>query len=127
MNYSEEVEHDDEDRIKELLVGRRIVATEKDTLILDDGRRLIVEGNYGCGGCTSGNYWVDGVAGFDNVITSVDFRTDSRKGDDDWSRETVYRIFVYSNALAGEVVTVAGDDGNGYYGTGYRIYVKDAS
>ena len=42
------------------------------------------------------------------------------KSDDD----TSYKIFVYAEDKKIKAVQVDGDDGNGYYGTGYSIMVK---
>lgn len=45
--------------------------------------------------------------------------------EDEWGYEqTVYKIFVIACEERINILSVAGDDGNGYYGTGYEIYVK---
>lgn len=110
--------HDNEVGLAELLVGRSIVETEGETLILDDGTELAVVGNEGCGGCPSGFYSVERVSTFPNAITSVSVVESEKSG------ETVYSLYVYAEGVFGEVATITGDDGNGYYGTGFRIYVS---
>lgn len=45
---------EEENRIKELLMYRRVVKVEGDTLFLDNGTSLEFVGNQGCGGCGSG-------------------------------------------------------------------------
>ena len=44
--------------------------------------------------------------------------------EDKWSDEYSYKIFVYAENKKIKIVQVDGDDGNGYYGTGYSIAVK---
>ena len=114
-----EFDHDDQYMMEKMLLGRRIVAADEDTLTLDDGGKLEVLGNDGCGGCHSGNYDVTAVSDFPNVITSVEVQRGKRE-----NGGTVYRLFVYAAGLTpGEVATVEGSDGNGYYGTGFSIRV----
>lgn len=114
-----EFDHDDHYMMEKMLLGRSIVAADDDTLTLDDGGKLEVMGNDGCDGCHSGNYDVTAVSDFPNVITSVEVQRGKRE-----NGGTVYRLFVYSAGLKpGEVATVEGSDGNGYYGTGFSIRV----
>ena len=118
-----EFDHDDHYMMEKMLLGRRIVAADEDTLTLDDGGKLEVLGNDGCGGCPAGNYDVTAVADFPNAITSVEVQRGKREGGG-----IVYRLFVYAVGLTpGEVVTVEGSDGNGYYGTGFSIRVISPS
>lgn len=114
-----DIEHYEEDKIRELLIGRKVQTVSHDTLILDDGTTLQVIPNDGCGGCSSGWFEVDFLNGVDNAIMSVEF-IEIEKGYDD-----VYQIFVYTEGVqVGEtIVSVTGDVGNGYYGAGYSIYV----
>lgn len=129
-----------ENHIRELLMGRRIVevhiADEKEQmsvkgryggteiasgkLILDDGREIFVIPNEGCGGCTSGWYGLKSLERVDNIITRVDFEVEDGKYD-----EHTYRIFVLAGHERINALTVDGDDGNGYYGTGYELVVVD--
>jgi hypothetical protein len=122
-----ELDHNDEQGIRELLLGRRIVVADQDagTLTLDDGTILRIAANYGCGGCTSGSYEIQSLETFDNVITSVEFEEAALEPKDVYA-DTVYRLFVYAGGISATAVTVAGTDGNGYYGTGYTVYVKPA-
>ena len=117
--------HDENEQLKELFVGRRVVAAEGDELTLDDGTRVTVEPNEGCGGCYSGAYTLERIAAADNVVTDVRVEeediTDDKDGDD-----VRYRLFVYAAGVdAGtEIASVKGWDGNGYYGTGFALVVK---
>lgn len=117
---NKEIYYYEEERIKELLLYHKIVKVDMDTLVLDNGVELEVIGNVGCGGCASGNYSVTELNSCDNAITNVEFACDE-VGDEDLS----YKIFVYAENTKIKIVQVDGTDGNGYYGTGYSIYVKE--
>ena len=54
--------HDENEQLKELFVGRRVIAAEGDVLTLDDGTRVTVDPNEGCGGCPSGWYTLERIA-----------------------------------------------------------------
>lgn len=124
----------DSDAIAALLVGRRIVSAEIGTfwitdhqaydgkMILDDGTELYLLANDGCGGCTNGYYELVEVAKVDNIITSAgveitEIRTDPYEAD------TTYSIYVIADNTRINVADFQGDDGNGYYGTGFKLFV----
>lgn len=121
---SRELYYCEEEKIKELLMYRKIVKVENDTLYLDNGTTLEVVGNVGCGGCASGNYDVTELNECDNVITNVEFVCDD--DDSEWG-DTSYKIFVYAENKKIKIIQVDGTDGNGYYGTGYSIIVREKS
>jgi hypothetical protein len=129
--------------IEALLIGRRIVAAEmgsvpipgvedpwrytsgaEGVLTLDDGTRIYARGHEGGCSCGAGDYELTHLATVDNVITSVRFE-DSPSGDD-LDGEGWYRIFVFADAAEINVASFEGSDGNGYYGTGYELYVQRA-
>lgn len=121
-----------ENEIKELLLGHKIVADENnDALILDNGVVLQINPNIGCYGCESGNYYLQHIASVNNAITNVEFVNDYEVNDDDYYDEEDYyqhyRIFVIADGMTTELLDVYGTDGNGYYGTGYTIdvYIPD--
>lgn len=114
---------ENEDEIRALLVGRKVEAIlggGESKLILDNGTVLDVKGNEGCGGCGNGWYDIEELNGVDNVITSVDFEWVEQGYDD------IFSIFVYAEMAATRLLSVKGFD-NGYYGQGYRIYVRKGS
>ena len=115
--YTEE----NEKEIKKLLLYRKIVKVEDDTLYLDNGTELKIRANEGCGGCSSGNYEITELNECDNIITNVEFACDYTK--DEWD-DTSYKIFVYAEDKRIKILQVDGTDGNGYYGTGYQILVR---
>lgn len=111
-----------EKEIEELLLGHKITANY-DKLILDNGVVLQINPNIGCGGCESGNYYLQHISSVNNAITNVEF---VEEYDDDCYYEH-YRIFVIADGMTTELLDVYGTDGNGYYGTGYTIdvYIPD--
>lgn len=56
----------------------------------------------------------------DNAITNVEFETETL---DKWEEEKSYKIFVFCEDTRINLLQVDGDDGNGYYGSGYTIRV----
>lgn len=118
---------DDEEEIKKLLMFHKVVSVyNDDTLVLDNGVALQVLPNIGCGGCEAGNYHIENIANAPNVITNVEF-DEVYNGDDDWcgGGDIAYKIYVICEGVQGEkeLLSVEGNDGNGYYGTGYQIRV----
>lgn len=122
--YDRKYDFQDEKEIKDLLLFRKVVKVKDHTMFLDNGTKLRVLPNVGCGGCNSGWYDLDNLATVNNAITDVIFDCDEMKdGYGDWV--TVYRIYVICEGIQGqiELLKVSGTDGNGYYGTGYEIEV----
>jgi hypothetical protein len=91
-------------------------------LELDDGTILEVYPNYG-GCCGAGDYELTHLATVDNIITRAEFIAENM---DDYHEEHTYRLFVFTeNGLIKQAMTIHGDDGNGYYGSGFEIVVKE--
>ena len=111
----------DEEEIRELLVGRK-VKVDGNNLILDNGIVLEVIANEGCGGCSSGWYSITKLNEVDNAITNVEFDCDGDVANEE--DDTSYKIFVFCEDTRIKLLQVDGSDGNGYYGTGYTIIVK---
>lgn len=108
-----------EKEIEELLLGHKVTVDDYDNLVLDNGVVLQINPNIGCGGCESGNYYLEHIASVNNVITNVEF---VEEFEDDCYYEH-YKIFVIADGMTTELLDVYGTDGNGYYGTGYTIDV----
>lgn len=125
--------YDDVEEITDVLLGRKIVSIVDNRLTLDNDVVLTVVPNEGCGGCTNGYYSLDVLNHVENVITSVKVE-DSEEDHESYSSKRVYSIFVYTggvtvegNTTEGEenvLLQISGTDGNGYYGTGYKIVVS---
>lgn len=112
-----------EKEIEELLLGHKVTVDDYDNLVLDNGIMLQINPNIGCGGCESGNYYLEHIASVNNAITNVEF---VEEFEDDCCYEH-YKIFVIADGMTTELLDVYGTDGNGYYGTGYTIdvYIPD--
>jgi hypothetical protein len=109
------------DVIQGLLLGRRVVKVDADTVELDDGRQLRFVGNEGCV-CGAGGYDLTELNGVDNIITKVEF-VDSPADDYDEERYGHYAIYVFADNQKINLATFVGADGAGGYGTGYAIDV----
>lgn len=108
----------DEKEVKKLLIGHSVKKVSDDTLELDNGIKLKFIGNDGCI-CGAGDYDITELNECNNVITDVEFE-EKNVGRYD---EKTYKLFVYSENEKIKLLQCDGDDGNGYYGTGYHIEV----
>jgi hypothetical protein len=116
---------EDPEAITQLLLGRKVAKVDDETLLLDNGVRLRLQGNNGGCSCGSGDYALTELNGVDNVITNVEF-DNSPDGDHHPDGEGIYRIFVFADNQRINLATFEGSDGNGWYGTGYSIEVSRA-
>ena len=116
------------DDIRELLLGHSVRKVADDHLLLDDGTMLRIIPNSGCI-CGSGDYGLAELNDCPNVITSVEVVDEELDEADEWGgRDShAYRIFVFAGDKRINLLSVEGDDGNGYYGTGYRLLVRKAT
>ena len=116
-----------------VLQGRYVVEIDEefDTITLDDGTVLEVEGNEGCGWCRSG--WYDLINVFKRgdshariMSAHVACDIDEENDDEGAVDPHVYTLFVMMDGNPGflPLATIRGDDGNGYYGTGFRIFAN---
>lgn len=109
--------------MKQALLYHSIVKVEEiddqtGRLILDDGTRLIVIGNEGCGGCDNGWFYLTKLNTCENMITAVKFSDDFDNGDE------VFSLFVYAvNQPTTEVLRYEGYD-NDCDGISYRVCVE---
>lgn len=122
-HFTHSDDHNFEDKMKELLLGRKVVRVEtlddqNAEITLDNGIVIETVGNEGCGGCSNGWYYLEELNDCNNVITAVECVTDSGEYGDD-----VYHIYVFAEDKKINLVQYGGGD-NGYYGTGYDVFVK---
>ena len=115
----EKIYHDDQDRINELFLGRRVVYSRNEVLELDDGTEIRVIPNEGCGGCGNGWFYLKKISEINNAITAVEI---DHEYSDDYCSE-VYKIVVYAEGVGEDLVVIEGSEGNGYYGTGFSLKV----
>ena len=114
------LDQDDEKDIAKLLIGRRVVAVDGCDMTLDNGLILTVIPNSGCC-CGSGEYDIDYLNTVNNAITDVS--VDEDRDENDYDR-TIYTVYVIANGIKTPLIGVSGTDGNGYYGTGFKIECK---
>lgn len=122
-SYKEILKEYDEDKIKKMLIGRRVRVKDDETLELDNGIILKIVPNSGCAGCGSGDYSIKELNNVDNAITNVEFAVDENTEDE--VSDTSYKIFVFCEDTRIKLLQIDGSDGNGWYGTGYEIIVLD--
>lgn len=115
------------DQLKSALIGHRIIKidTNRHIITLDNNSMLHFIANRGCGGCCSGNYDITEFNPniVDNVITNVTLSERDSDDPDSW-RDKIYEIFVFAENQEMKLLSCEGSDGNGYYGTGYRILIS---
>jgi hypothetical protein len=126
-----EITYNDTDRLRKIMVGRRIVETRKikapyhtDSIefVLDNGTILKATESYGCGGCSNGYWSVDAPNDAPTqVITNVEVVDEFNTSGPD---EATLRMFVYAEGIKTEIVRSSGSD-NGYYGWGYEVFVTE--
>lgn len=135
---------DEQDEITQLLVGRKVTKVDSEHLLLDDGTVIKAIGHDGGCACSAGCYDLSVLNGVDNIITRVAFDYHPA-GDDDtpWDQPNAkadyetcefgptekytghYRVFVFADNEQINLMQFDGSDGNGYYGTGFEILVRD--
>lgn len=118
----------DEEEIRETLMGRKVVHVSvfSREIELDDGVVLTIEPNEGGCSCGAGDYFLEELNTNDNVITKVEFAEELQDptGDAGWDTAKRYRIYVYGDNGKINLATIDGDDGSGYYGSGYSVVVR---
>lgn len=116
--------YDDSGDFTPLLAGRYVANIINDTMILDDGTHLEFEGNEGCD-CGSGQYDITsmferGTPAARIMSAEVDVTVDDP--DDEYS-DLTYTLFVIIEDERLPLVECQGNDGNGYYGSGFTVRV----
>jgi hypothetical protein len=113
----------DEEKVRKLLLGHSINKINDNILELDNGVQLEFIANEGCC-CGAGTYNITELNDCENIITNVELITERKNYSDGWSEVFSYKIFVYAENKQIKLLQCDGDDGNGYYGTGYHINIK---
>jgi hypothetical protein len=114
----------DNDDLSPVLAGRYVTKVDGDTLTLDNGLMLEFEGNEGCT-CGSGTYDLTKLfqRGTPTArIMSADVTTRLTDEDDEYS-DVIYTLFVIVDDERLPLAEFEGNDGNGYYGSGFNITV----
>lgn len=125
MAETREFRETDETEIRNLLMGRTVRKVTDDTVILDDGTVLKLVPNEGGCACSAGDYELTELNECpDNAIMSVEFEETNESEYGEGPRN--FKVFVLAADRRIKLWEIDGDDGNGYYGTGYTIEVKGA-
>lgn len=114
----------DSDDLSPVLAGRYVVEAGDDTITLDNGLVLEFEGNEGCT-CGSGAYDLTKLfqRGTPTArIMSADVIVSLTDEDDEYS-DVVYTLFVIVDDERLPLAEFKGNDGSGYYGSGFRVTV----
>ncbi len=128
----------DIDALKNTLIGRSVTSVElggeydavdrgwrhpQGKIVLDDGTELLLGGNHGGCSCGAGDYELSRLNDMPiNGITNVEV---DRVEHGQYGPST-YRVFVLAQDERFELAAFDGDDGNGYYGTGFWFTVESA-
>lgn len=113
----------DDDDLSPILAGRYVVEAGDDAITLDNGLVLEFEGNEGCT-CGSGTYDLTKLfqRGTPTArIMSAEVKT-IQLGDSEYD-DTRYTLFVIVDDERLPLAEFEGNDGNGYYGSGFNITV----
>ncbi|EOT4860558.1 TPA: hypothetical protein ACKQ4H_001852 [Streptococcus pyogenes] len=114
--------HDLAELLEEKLVGKRLKSIDDEKIVLADGTVIKIELNEGCGGC--GNGWSElnittENPNLESAVMGVEYTEKYSEWDDE------FKIFVYMTDNS--VIEIYGYDGvgNGYYGYGFWVTVKN--
>ena len=120
----ETLSYSDEKLIADSLLGRTVRKVTEDTLLLDNGDLWQIIPNEGGCSCGAGDYTLEELNECpDNAIMGVDFEENQPSDWGDPYRPQAYRVFVLAADRRIKLWDVTGDDGSGYYGSGYYIRI----
>ena len=118
--------HEQQEEMTALLMGHKVVKVDAEHLQLDNGTVIKAIGHDGGCACSAGCYDLSVLNGVDNIITRVDFDYQPDGDYSDRDADGFYRVFVYADNQQINLMQFDGTDGNGYYGTGFEILVREA-
>ena len=134
-------DHNDVEILRDTLVGRSVTSVQlggedlpedpyryeraEGKIVLDDGTVLFLGGNDGGCSCGAGDYALTKLNGTPvNGIMNVEVVVDGDANDPYSEPDLTYRIFVLAQDNRFELAAFEGNDGNGYYGTGFWFTVQ---
>jgi len=140
------VNETEREKIEALFMGRKVVKADDEHLVLDNGTVVKAIGHDGGCTCSAGCYDLAVLNGVDNIITRVEFdyaptgddyyddsprekkKKKKKHPDDPEDKRTgYYRIFVFADNEKINLMQFDGSDGNGYYGTGFELLVREVN
>jgi hypothetical protein len=119
----------EKEEIVNLFVGKSVTKITNDMLLLSDGTVLQIIPNRGGCSCGGGDYYISDLNGVENIITNVEVIDIDRDVYSYTEYDSAYEIFVLAGDRRINLLRVEGDDGSGYYGTGYwiRVLAKEST
>lgn len=118
MNYYSGIEQQElADRLREVVIGRKLLSAEGGTITLDNGTKISIEGSSDC--CAWGDATIGKIIDSEHVITGV------RSVDDgDPNKATV---FLMTDAGSAMEISQEWEESNGYYFYGLYFTVTEVS
>jgi hypothetical protein len=111
------------DEIRAALMGHSVTKVSDDSIQLDDGTVLTLVPNEGGCSCSAGDYELTELNECpDNAIMNVEFEHEIEPDTYDEGDQS-FKVFVLAADRRIKLWQIDGNDGNGYYGTGYTIRV----
>ncbi len=129
---------DDQAEISSLLMGHKVTKVDGEHLLLDSGVTIKAIGHDGGCACSAGCYDLSVLNGVDNIITRVEYdyqpagdwgpaEKTGHPDDPEGKWTGFYRVFVFAENQQINLMQFDGSDGNGYYGTGFELLVREVS
>lgn len=105
------------DRLREIVVGRKLVSVEGETVTLDNGTKIRIEGSSDC--CAWGDATIGKIIDSEHVITGVQ----SVDGEGDYPNSA--SVFLMTDAGTAMEIAQKWDESNGYYFYGLYLTVTE--
>lgn len=117
MSHDSIQQEDLADKLREVVIGRRLTSVEGETLTLDNGTQIKIEGSSDC--CAWGDATLGAIVDSEHIITGVRSAEDG-----DRSKATVFLMTESGSAME---IAQEWDESNGYYFYGLYLTVTEAA
>lgn len=121
-NYNGIEQHELADRLREVVIGRKLVSAEGETITLDDGTKIRIAGSSDC--CAWGDADLGRIIDSEHVITAVASSYPERSSERDAGQA---KVFLLTDAGTAMEISHSWDESNGYYFYGLYLTVTGAS
>lgn len=116
MTYAGIEQEELADRLREVVIGRKLVSVEGETITLDNGTRIKISGSSDC--CAWGDATLGKIVDSEHVITGVRSVDDGKKSE--------ATVFLMTDAGSAMEIAQEWDESNGYYFYGLYFTVTAA-
>lgn len=121
-NWSDSIEQDQlADKLREVVIGRKLVSADGDVITLDNGTKIRIEGSSDC--CAWGAATVGKIIDSEHVITGVS--SEDLDQEEDYGPQRA-RVFLMTTAGSAMEISQEWDESNGYYFYGLYLNVTEA-